>query len=369
MSPRERFLGAIRGQTIDRVPLILHGFSCQSHDDVSKIDNPFRRQITERIIDETHFTVQVPSYINRMLVTPPQRIRSENKALPDGKIQTLGIIDTPKGELTFETRWDPISQTSWMTKYPVENIDDIKKIVSVIWELPANLNPPNLDNLPSEFAERGILATQVSSPFVCVSAMMEYEMFLEYCFIEFELIKELTEICKDRIMDCVKVLMSKSGIEYVWIGGSEWVTPPMAPHEIYDELVQEQEREIISYIHKSNAVTHIHCHGRIRDALPKTIERGGDYTEPVEPPPDGDITMAEAKKISAGRITLGGNVECRILCNETENVVEKAVCDAFDGGKFRFILSQTEGPSPVIHEHEYKNYMRMIDLWEKMSPI
>ncbi|MBM3213092.1 hypothetical protein FJZ33_12780 [Candidatus Poribacteria bacterium] len=154
------------------------------------------------------------------------------------------------------------------------------------------------------------------------------------------------------------------------MGGSEWVTPPMAPPEIYDALVQEQEKSIIKYIHQnSNAVVHIHCHGRVRDALPKTIARGGDYTEPVEPPPDGDITMAEAKKLSDGRITLGGNVECRVLCNESEDAVEKAVIDAFEGGKERFILRPSEGLLPVISQQEFNNYMRMIDVWEELSNI
>jgi hypothetical protein len=369
MNPRDRLLRAMRGQSIDRVPIILHGFMCQSHDNMSKINDPLRKKLIKRVIDETHFTMQVPSHINRMLVTPTQRIKTEQKLLPDGNTQILGVIDTPKGKLTYESIWNPIIQTSWTVKYPVESMEDIEKIKSVSWELPINLSPPDMNDLPDEFFERGIMTTNISSPFVCVSAMMDYEKFLEYCYTEFDLMLELTEICKERIMDCMKVLMSKSGIEYVWIGGSEWITPPMASPDIYDALVQEQEREIIDYVHKFDAITHIHCHGRIKDALPKTIERGGDYTEPVEPPPDGNITMKEAKQISAGRITLGGNIECRILCNENENVIEKAVYDAFEGGKYRFILTQTEAHSPVINEQEYKNYMRMIDIWEDLSPI
>ncbi len=370
MNPRERILGAMRGDEIDRVPMIMHGLMCQSHDQIDRAADPLRRKLMERVVDETHFTVQVPSYINRMLVTPPQRFSANQNMLPNGNRQVLGTIDTPKGELHYESIWDPKSQTSWMPKYPVENMEDIEKIKSVPWELPPNLNPPDMSNLPAEFAERGIMATSVSSPFVCVSAMMEYEKFLEFCYTEFDLMVELTEICKDRIMDCMKVLMSKPGIEYIWMGGSEWVTPPMAPPDIYDALVQEQEREIINYAHEhGNAITHIHCHGRIKDALPKTIQRGGDYTEPIEPPPDGDITMVEAKKISAGRITLGGNIECRVLCNENEHIVEKAVRDAFEGGKYRFVLSQTAEHSPTIAEQEYRNYVRMLDVWEEMSPI
>ncbi len=368
MNPRERILNTLRGQMADRVPLVLPGFSCRSHGDLEKIGDPLRRKIAERVIDETDFRVQVPSYINRMLVTPPQRIRTEQKNLPNGNRRTFGVIDTPLGELTYVTEWDPRSRTGWQVKYPVENKSDVKKIASVPWELPGRLAPPDMDALPDEFSERGLLVSHISSPFVCVSGMMSYEWFLELCYLDLDLIEELTEICRRRVFDCVKELLSKPGVEYVWMGGSEWITPPMSPPMIYDALVQEQEKSIIQYIHEnSDAIVHIHCHGRVRDALPKMIARGGDYTEPVEPPPDGDITMAEAKKIAAGRITLGGNIECRVLCIESENAVETSVHAAFEGGKVRFILRPTEGPSPTLSEQEFRNYMRMIDVWKELS--
>ena len=370
MNPRERILTTMRGEKADRVPLVLPGFSCRSHEDLEKIRDPLRREIAERVIYETDFRVQVSPYINRMLVTPPQRIRTEQKSLPNGNRQTLGVIDTPLGELTYASEWNPVSSTGWQVKYPVETEEDIKKIASVPWELPERLAPPDLDTLPDGFSDRGLLTTHISSPFVCVSAMMSYEWFLELCFLKPDLIAELTEICRQRVLDCVKVLLSKPGIEYVWMGGSEWITPPMAPPSVYDDLVQEQERSIIQYIHEnSDAVVHIHCHGNVRDALPRTIQRGGDYTEPVEPPPDGDITMAEAKKLAAGRITLGGNIECRILCIESEETVETAVRAAFANGKERFVLRPTEGPSPILSEQEFRNYMRMIDVWEELSPL
>jgi uroporphyrinogen-III decarboxylase len=370
MNPRERILRTLRGQKADRVPLVLPGFICRSRADLGKIGDPLRRKIAGRIIDETDFRVQVPCHINRMLVTPPQRIRTEHRNLPNGNRRTFGMIDTPLGELTFVTEWSPHSQTGWQVKYPVEDEQDIKKIASVPWELPDKLLPPDTNSIPERFSERGILTTNISSPFVCVSGMMSYEWFLELCFLDLDLIKELTEICRQRVLDCVKMMLSRPGIEYVWMGGSEWVTPPMAPPMIYDALVQEQERSIIQCVHEnSNAIVHIHCHGRVRDALPKTIERGGDYTEPVEPPPDGDITMVEAKEIAAGRITLGGNVECRVLCNESEDALEQAVRAAFEGGKERFILRPTEGPSPRLSQQEFNNYMRLIDVWEELSPL
>jgi hypothetical protein len=361
----------MRGERADRVPLVVPGCLVPSADSLEQIEDPLRRTIAERIARQMHFDVGVNSHVNRYLVTPPHRIRSESEALPNGRRRAHGVIDTPRGELNFLTEWNPESpQTTWTLKYPCETYDDIDKIASVPWELPEGLRPPQLDDLPADFAERGIVRTGVSSPFVCVAGMMRYERFLELCATDLPLLQELTDICRQRVLDCLRVLFAEPGIEYVWMGGSEWVTPPMASPRIYDALVQEQERDLIDFVHThSDAVVHIHCHGHIRDALPKTIARGADYTEPCEPPPDGDITMAEAKALAAGRITLGGNIEARVLCYADEPTVEQAVRAAFEGGKERFVLAPTEGPSPRLSERECRNYLRLVDVWEELSPI
>lgn len=370
MNPRQRLLSTLRGQAADRVPLHMPGFQLRSCGELCGLADPRRHDIAARVHEQTHFEVEVPSHINRFLITPPQRIRSQWEELPEGHREERGAIDTPLGELTFHHHWDPESGTLWTVKYPVETEADIRKIVSLPWELPGGLKPPDLDSLPEEFVDRGILVTRISSPFVCVAGMMRYQRFLELCAENLALIKELTETCRERTLDVLRVLLSKPGIEYVWIGGSEWVTPPMGSPTLYDALVQEQERSLIEFIkERSDAIVHIHCHGRVRRALLRTIERGADYTEPVEAPPDGDLTMAEAKQLAAGRIALGGNIECRLLCHESEEVVEQAVRDAFEGGKERFILSPTAGPSPQLSDREFRNYMRMIDVWEELSLI
>ena len=370
MTVRERILTTLRGGRPDRVPLVLPGLTFRSRRQIQELADPLRRALAERVFEHTAFRVQVPSHINRMLVTPPQRIRHRREDLPDGRRRTHGTIDTPKGELTFLTEYSPQSNTTWQIKYPVETLEDAEKIASVPWERPAGLKPPDRNSLPDDFDRRGLLVCHISSPMVCVAGMMKYEMFLELCLTERKRIEELTEICRRRILDCLDVLLADGPIEYVWMGGSEWLTPPMASPALYDALVQEQERSIISRVHEDgDTIVHVHCHGRVRHALPKTIDRGADFTEPVEPPPDGDITMAEAKAIADGRITLGGNLEARVLTYASEGEVEAATRAAFDGGKRRFILQPTEGPSPHIAERELRNYMRVIDVWEELSPI
>lgn len=369
MTPRDRLLTTLKGGTPDRVPLILPGFEFTSLEALHKHPDPYRQKIAGRIFSQTTYRLEVPSYINRYMITPPQRIHTETRDRANGFQEIHGIIDTPKGLLTFLTQRDPVSDTTWTLEYPVKNMDDIEKIASIPFEHPEKLTPPD-DAVPQGFLERGIRDTRISSPFVCVAGMMAFETFLELTVTQPALIAELTDICRQRTLEILSVLFSKPGIEYVWIGGSEWVTPPMASPKTYDLLVQEQERDLISYAHQqANVVTHVHCHGHVRHALLRTIERGADYTEPVEPPPDGDITMFQAKRLAAGRMTLGGNIECRILCNEDEKAVEKAVREAFIGGKHRFVLRATEGPTPRMSTQEYLNWMKMVEMWEELSPI
>ncbi|MDF1515833.1 MAG: hypothetical protein P1S60_18645, partial [Anaerolineae bacterium] len=227
MTPRERLLTTLKGGTADRVPLVLPGFDFITRDALESHADPLRREVARRIFDRTTYRLQIPSYINRYLVTPPQRIHTQVRTRPNGFRETHGIIDTPKGPLTFVTQLDPISETTWTLEYPVKTMDDIDKIASVPWELPEQLADPD-GRVPDDFETRGILSTTISSPFVCVAGMMEFEKFLELTATEPALLADLTETCLHRTHDVLQVLFSSPGIEYVWIGGSEWVTPPMA---------------------------------------------------------------------------------------------------------------------------------------------
>jgi len=294
---------------------------------------------------------------------------SESTDSPDGGMTTTTRIATPRGPLTAVTCRAPTSNTWWHAKYPVESLDDIEAIRSVPWQRPTGLSVADRRNLPEAFAQRGILRTHISSPFVCVAGMMRYERFLELCATDFELIRALTQQCFDRIMDTLDVRLADGGIEVVWMGGCEWLTPPMGSPWLYDELVQAFEARIIERCHAAGALVHVHCHGKVRSTLQQAIARGTDFFEPVEPPPDGDIAFAEAKALTSGRMTLGGNVEARVLENETPEAVERATRAAFEGGRQRMVLRNSACPISTLTPNVVANYHRMIDVWEELSPI
>jgi hypothetical protein len=113
----------------------------------------------------------------------------------------------------------------------------------------------------------------------------------------------------------------------------------------------------------------VHCHGRVRSTLELVIARGGDFFEPVEPPPAGDITFAEAKVLAAGRMALGGNVEARVIANESLEEVEAATRRAFEGGGEGMVLKLSAGPLAPLTPQVAANYHRVIDVWQELSEL
>jgi len=368
MNPRNRLIQSLKGAWVDCVPLILDGCSFATRAEIAKLGDPRRREIAERAFELTAADVSVPSNINRYLVTPEDSIRLTDRRQQNGTTEWTHEIATPKGPLTAVTASAADTNTTWTIKYPVESLDDIDKIASVPWDLPTDLKGVDESDLPDGFETKCLLGTGVSSPFVCVAGMMPFQYFLELCATDLDLIKELTQTCLDRIMAILDLLLVGSKLDFVWMGGCEWLTPPMGSPQLYDELVQKFEAPLIDRMHDSGALNHLHCHGNVRSTLELAIERDADYFEPVEPPPDGDVTFAEAKKIAAGRITLGGNIEGRIVENESVEAVEAAARAAFEGGKDRMVLKlSAEVIQRKMSEQALKNLHKVIDVWEELS--
>ena len=144
---------------MDRVPLHVLGFNFRDEGQIETLEDPARREIAGRIFPHTIWIDSVPSHISRYLVTPPQRIREvERREDRDGEM-TVREIDTPKGKLRAVTRRDRRTLTVWTVKYPVEDMEDIRKIISVPWELPEDLAPPG--DLSPDVEGRRVVYTHI----------------------------------------------------------------------------------------------------------------------------------------------------------------------------------------------------------------
>ena len=384
MTPRERFLAAVAGKKYDRVPLDILTFNKlvaptvegqaslpSGGPDKFQGRDPFREELFARLADKAIVHYPVCSGVLRYLCIPPQCIDESLHVSNDAEDQYLRKISTPKGDLkAIVAKRIETVETLWTLQYPVQSLEDVEKIRSIPWEVPIDAQKWDPKSVPPDEVGNRVVYSYVSSPAVCVGGMMKYENFLIWSFKHHEMIVELVELCTQRILDTLDVLLPKGGIDLVWIGGSEWLTPPMGSPALYEELVQEPERRIIAKIHEHGAYAHVHCHGNVRGCLEQVIERGGDIFEPVEAPPDGDISFKEAKEMAAGRMCLMGNVELHAMETAGRQELEEYTRRAFEGGKERMVLGiSAHSTFPMLSQEARDNFHHFIDLWEELSVL
>ncbi len=118
MNLRDRLLGAIRGEPVDRVPLILEEFHYAPSD---RVQDPGKQEILERVAQHLSLFQSSPCYVNRCLVTPEWYMREIDRQERNGETIVTTEIETPRRRLTAVTGRNRISDTTWTIKYSVES--------------------------------------------------------------------------------------------------------------------------------------------------------------------------------------------------------------------------------------------------------
>jgi uroporphyrinogen-III decarboxylase len=135
----------------------------------------------------------------------------------------------------------------------------------------------------------------------------------------------------------------------------------MSPR-LFDALVARYDGPLFDLVHEHDCYVHVHCHGRIAGVLDRWADLGADLLDPVEPPPQGDIEMGEAKRQVDAQITLMGNIEFRDLEFATPDEIEEKVRRAIeDGGKKHTILYPSARGITEVSEQYRDNAIRYIE--------
>jgi len=145
------------------------------------------------------------------------------------------------------------------------------------------------------------------------------------------------------------------------LGGSEQCTPPLMPAEAYDEYVTPYDGAIVARLKEYGLLVNCHCHGKVSHALGCMVDMGYDSTDPVEPPPAGDVTYGQAREIVGDQLTLVGNLEFDELCFADSSHIRQRVHEILSMGNRRLILGASAGPLSAVDERTAANYRAWID--------
>ena len=385
-----RLCATYRGEPTDRVPMMTpirwspHQDIDSQHFDDWRDEEGFRK--IARLVQE-HCDVKptfnavaypgvfAPISYQRFLEAPAEYVEKlPPEKVSDKRTRHTTLLHTPKGDLEWAYEEDEGIFTNWDMRKPVQNPEDVEKMLSV----PYKFEPPDsaeYEGFREHRASMGrdaIGGAGVNSMVAMLCGMMQYELLLEWTIAEPGLIKLLADAWLARTGEKVDFLLSQ-GVGPFWhFNGVERAVPPMMGPKQWEELVVAYDGEIMRRIKQADpdARIHVHCHGKVGTLLDSFVEMDVDSTDPTEPPPQGDVDLAEAKRKYEGRLTFFGNIEFLAMETKGPDEIEELVRRAIeDGGKQHTVLYPSAGPHERLTDRFTENAVRYIEAGLKYGQL
>jgi hypothetical protein len=275
-------------------------------------------------------------------------------------------------ELTAMTRRDKNLDTVWTVECLLKTIDDIKLYLELPDEIfEERIGIAHLADEEKKLGEKGIIMVDTEDPVCAVAALFTLEDFSILAYTEQELFHKLLEKHARYIHKRTERVAREFPGRLWRIYGPEYVTEPFLPASFFRDYVVNYTGPMIKQIKDNGGVVRIHSHGRIRNVVDYFVEMGADATDPIEPPPHGDVELKYIREKYGKQMVLFGNIEISDI--ETmppelfRKVVRKAIADGTAGEGRGFVLTPTSAPyGRTISELTFRNYQIMIEEVERM---
>lgn len=249
----------------------------------------------------------------------------------------LTIIHTPGGDLRSCHLLSLKGQPGLKEEYLLKSPEDAQKYLS--------LPQPEIHCDVSGFFEmdrlvgkRGIAESQFGlNPAGMVATLFGSETFAMVSVTDRKIIHELCLREQKILLAKLEFLLANGVGPFFGMAGEEYLVPPLhGPKDFYDFNVK-YDKPIIDRIHESGGRAHIHSHGSVKQVFQGFVDMGADVLHPLEAPPMGDITPAQAKQMAGGKLCLEGNIQIADMYDRSPDDIrgqtEHLIREAFDDGR------------------------------------
>lgn len=341
VNSKERLTRIFQGKEIDRPALKLWGTGLGQ-----RMIHKAYKPVYDLAIELSDIMESVSSKFDIMLGSGNDDLCSiKEQALPGTNwVDRYKYIQLPDRKLSTKHRYSTIGEPGYTLEYLIKEPDDLKALINLSYQ-PYEINTQPYYERQKILGNKGIVLFNIDHPAYAIIRSMGSECFGLMSFDERELIHEAVNIYSDRILNHVKAVLS-TGLTPIfgWVG-PELCTPPLTRMLDFEEFVYSIDKKVCDLIHNAGGYVWVHCHGSVGKLLTRFIDMGVDVLNPIEPPPQGDITLSDAIKIVGNDMGLEGNIEISSLLLEKQNDIEQIIDQAIYEGKEsnRFILCPSAG--------------------------
>lgn len=360
LSSRERLKRVFRCQPIDRMPVRIWGV-----DPMFPVADaswePLYAMTEEHAIDI--FRDWRPSDSDQD--PPDAAVTSEERAGSNPRFREhVATMHTPAGPLTRLFLAPVTNDPGYVTKPFIVTTEDARRWLSIPITPPA-AGTGSFGELERISGDRALLIVGLGEAMYTVQAMMGSETFGYWLMDERDLLREMVDRAYQRIEAQTRHYLDAGiGDAYAWVG-PELCIPPLASPRDFDEFVTPYDRRICDMVHDAGKLVWVHCHGDMSPVLERFVAMGVDCLNPMEPPPVGRLTLAEAKERVGSAMCLEGGVQDGDLMDRTPDQIVRIVEDVVRMGKpgGGFILCPSSSPTtvPTLSDRHIANYRAFVE--------
>jgi uroporphyrinogen-III decarboxylase len=373
MTRRERLMATLNGRPVDRPAVSFYeiGGWVAAPDDPDPFNiysAPSWRPLLELAEQETDLVRMVSPGVKFRNADLRRTIFETQEYLEAGSRFYRTTLRIGGRILTSLARRDPDVSTVWALEHPLKGVDDLKAYLELPDEaLAEDVDVSNLLAADAEVGDRGIAMVDTGDPLCAAAPLFSLGDYTVAALTEPGLFHRLLEKLARPIYARTEAV-ARAFPGHLWrICGAEYATPPLLPPRLFEEYVVRYTGPMVRMIHEHGGFARIHCHGRIRDVLPMIVGMGAAATDPIEPPPQGNVELGYVRRKYGRDLVLFGNLEVADIENleppAFEKVVARSLREGTRGPGRGFVLMPTACPyGRQITPRTMANYRTMVRL-------
>jgi hypothetical protein len=276
-------------------------------------------------------------------------------------------IRAPARELTTVSRRDRDVQTTWITEHLLKSVEDLEAYLGLPDPQGGEPDVSVLETEERDLAESGIVCVDIGDALCSAADLFDLGDYTVVAMTERALFHRLVDKFHRVILPRVEKTAQAFPGRMWRIYGSEYASEPYLPPRLYQEYIVRYTGELCAAIRRHGGYPRIHSHGRLRAILPLLARMEPACLDPLEPPPQGDMTLREIKAAVGADMVLMGNIEASDIeglpPREFRKKVVAALREGTAGSGRGFILMPSACPyGRAITERTMENYRIMADL-------
>ena len=331
MTHRERLETAWSFREPDRVPI-------EMAIDPNVREMPIAERLVELMEEHADNFIIVPGADFGFLGFPMEEENTEViEEVPGEYRKVRRTRKTAAGDFTAITYHpEGFADYHWEKRY-VSTPNDLARLADTP-RAPITLRKDKWKEAVAKVGDRGVPLIEILHPLGTLVRCTDMEEMYAWFYEEPALIHRFLAAANEQVAETIERMMAEGMGPFFVVGGHEMLIPPWMGRRLFNEFAVPYDKRVNDVIRKFGGKLRLHCHGNCMEYLETFVQMGISSVEPLEPSPEGNVDLAEAKRRVGDRMLLSGNIPSQHFMTmsprETRRRVKEAIRAAAPGGGY-----------------------------------